>query len=160
MKRVCIYPGSFDPITNGHLNLIERTAGLFDEMIVAVLHNPSKKGLFSVRERVALIEQCCGAFDNVRADSFEGLLVEYVKQYENPVLLRGIRDYTDYANEIKMANLNARLCPGLETLFLPAKPELIAVSSSAVKEILSFDGNINDLVPQPVERALRARLSK
>lgn len=155
MIKTCVFPGSFDPITNGHLDLINRAAKLFDEVIVAVLCNPSKHTLFSKQERVNMIEQCCKDIPNTRVECFDGLLVEYAKRYEHVIILRGIRDYSDWVSESKMALLNTTLGAGLETLFLPSKPELSAVSSSAVKEIASFHGDVSGFVPMHIVKALQ-----
>ncbi len=153
-----IYPGSFDPITNGHLDVIERGSRLFDRLIVSVLHNESKSPLFSVSDRVAMLQEAVAPFPNVEVDSFHGLLADYALKREATVILRGIRAISDYENELQMALMNRRLQPGLETVFLLAGEAFSFISSRLVKEVISLGGNIAGLVPPIVEERLRIRL--
>ena len=153
-----LYPGSFDPITNGHLDVIERGSRLFDRLIVSVLHNESKSPLFSVSDRVAMLQEAVAPFPNVEVDSFHGLLADYALKREATVILRGIRAISDYENELQMALMNRRLQPGLETVFLLAGEAFSFISSRLVKEVISLGGNIAGLVPPIVEERLRIRL--
>jgi pantetheine-phosphate adenylyltransferase len=153
-----IYPGSFDPITNGHLDVIERGSRLFDRLIVSVLRNESKSPLFTVPERVEMLAESAGRFENVEVDSFHGLLADYAIRRQASVILRGIRAISDYENELQMALMNRRLQPGLETVFLLAGEAFSFISSRLVKEVIGLGGNIAGLVPPPVERRLRERL--
>lgn len=144
---IAIYPGSFDPITLGHLDLIKRSSTLFERVIVAVLKNPHKKPLFSIEKRVAQIKQCTHSLKNVEVDSFTGLTVEYAKQKKAGVLLRGLRVMSDFEQELQMAHINKTLENSLETVFLATNTELSFISSSVVKEIAKFNGVIDHLVP-------------
>ncbi len=157
-RAVAIYPGTFDPITSGHLDLIERGSRLFDRLIVAVLGNQQKQPLFSVDERKDMLEEVVGAFPNVEVDSFNGLLVDYARQKNATVLLRGIRAISDYEFELQMALMNRRLAPQIETVFMMSAESYSFISSRLVKEIFSLGGDIAGLVPPPVEQRLRARL--
>ncbi|MGK7938086.1 MAG: pantetheine-phosphate adenylyltransferase [Xenococcaceae cyanobacterium] len=144
---IAIYPGSFDPITFGHLDIIDRGAQLFDSVIVAVLSNPSKKPLFSVEKRVEQIRYCTRHLPNVQVDYFSGLTVEYAKLREAKVLLRGLRVLSDFEKELQMAHTNSTLWDEIETVFLATAKEYSFLSSSVVKEIAQFDGAIDHLVP-------------
>jgi pantetheine-phosphate adenylyltransferase len=155
---VAIYPGSFDPITNGHLDVIERGSRLFDRLIVSVLRNQSKEPLFTVEERIDMLRETVSPFDNVEVDSFGGLLADYAMRREAGAILRGIRAISDYENELQMALMNRRLQPGLETVFLLAGEAFSFISSRLVKEVISLGGNISGLVPPLVEKRLRARM--
>jgi pantetheine-phosphate adenylyltransferase len=157
---VAIYPGSFDPITNGHLDVIERGSRLFDRLIVSVLRNQSKAPLFSVEERIDMLRETVSPFDNVEVDSFGGLLADYAMRREAGAILRGIRAISDYENELQMALMNRRLQPGLETVFLLAGEAFSFISSRLVKEVISLGGNISGLVPPLVEKRLRARIDE
>ncbi len=157
--RRAIYPGSFDPITNGHLDLIERAARLFDEVIVAVLINPAKTPLFTVQERVEIIREVVRS-PHVRVDTFDGLLVEYARRVGAQVIIRGIRAISDYEYEFQMALMNRRLDPTIETIFMmPAEPYTY-LSSRLVKEVCGLGGDITGLVPPIVERKMKERLSE
>ena len=149
-KKVCVYPGSFDPITNGHLDIIQRAASIFDEVIVAVLHNPAKIGRFPVERRLEMITKACAHLPNVHCDCFGGLLVDYMKQSGAKVILRGLRAVTDFENEFQMAQLNHQLASDVETLFLMTSPEHAYLSSSAVREIGMFGGDIAPFVPSAI----------
>lgn len=144
---VCVFPGSFDPVTKGHLDLIERASRLFDEVIVAVLYNPAKTGLFPTEERIGLLRKACKHLDNVRFDSFDGLLVDFMRNCGARVVIRGLRSTADFESEFQMAQLNHQMEPEVETLFMPTAPEYAHVSSSAVREIGSFGGDISPFVP-------------
>lgn len=143
---IAIYPGSFDPITLGHIDIIERGAKLFDKVIVAVLSNPSKNPLFTVDKRLKQISQCTEHIKNVEVDSFAGLTVEYAKQYRAGVLLRGLRVLSDFEKELQMAHTNKTLNSEIETVFLATTTEYSFLSSSMVKEIAQFGGSIDHLV--------------
>ncbi len=148
---IAIYPGSFDPITLGHLDIIERGSRLFDKIIVAVLCNPSKQSLFPVEKRLEQIQRCTQHLPNVGVDSFNGLTVEYAKQQQAKVLLRGLRVLSDFEKELQMAHTNQTLWDGIETVFLATAKEYSFLSSSIVKEIARFGGNVEHLVPDVIE---------
>lgn len=155
---VAIYPGSFDPITNGHLDLIQRGSALFDKLVVAILRNDGKEALFSVEERVEMLREVVKGFPNVEVGSFDGLLVEYASQCGASVILRGIRAVSDYEYELQMALMNRRLGPDIETVFLMASEAHSFLSSKLVKEVIRLGGKINGLVPPSIEGKLRKRL--
>src|SRR5271156_6269379 len=155
---IAIYPGSFDPITSGHLDLIERGARLFDLLIVSILRNETKEPLFSVEERMEMLCDAIGHLSNVEVDCFNGLLVHYAASKEATVLLRGIRAVSDYEYELQMAHMNRRLAPGIETVCLMAREAHSFISSRLVKEVIALGGNIGGLVPPSVEQRLHERL--
>ena len=155
---VGVYPGSFDPITNGHLDLIQRGARITDRLIVAVLGNEQKEPLFSVEERLEMLAEVVRGMPNVEVDSFDGLLVDYAKRRGASVILRGIRAISDYEYELQMALMNRRLAPEIETVFMMAGEAYSFISSRIVKEVISLGGNITDLVPPSVEARLRQRI--
>ena len=155
---VGVYPGSFDPITNGHLDLILRGSHIVDRLIVAVLRNEHKKPLFSVSERVEMLQSVVQGIPNVDVDSFEGLLVDYTARQGATVILRGIRAISDYEYELQMALMNRRLAPDIETVFMMAGEAYSFISSRIVKEVIRLGGNIGGLVPPSVEQRLRQRL--
>ena len=157
--RRAIYPGSFDPLTNGHLDIIERSARLFDEVVVALLVNQAKQSLFSVEERVGLIEDVAGS-DRVRVDTFDGLLVHYAVRQQATAIIRGIRAVSDYEYELQMALMNRRLEPSVETVFLMSTEAYSFVSSRLVKEVASLGGTVSGLVPPLVEAKLAERFPK
>ena len=157
-KVVAIYPGSFDPITNGHLDLIERGSALFDKLIVAILRNEEKQALFTVEERTEMLNEVIRCFSNVEVASFDGLLVDYAAERGASVLLRGIRAISDYEYELQMALMNRRLRPEIETVFLMAGEAHSFISSRLVKEVIRLGGNISGLVPPSVEGRLRKRV--
>ncbi len=157
-RVVAIYPGSFDPITNGHLDLIERGAAFFDKLIVSILRNDEKEALFSVEERMEMLNEVVGGFSNVEVGSFDGLLVDYAAQSGASVILRGIRAVSDYEYELQMALMNRRLRPEIETVFVMAGEAHSFVSSRLVKEVIRLRGNISGLVPPSVEGRLRKRV--
>ncbi|NEE03634.1 pantetheine-phosphate adenylyltransferase [Phytoactinopolyspora halotolerans] len=154
--RRCVCPGSFDPVTNGHLDVIERAAGVFDEVVVAVLVNVAKKGLFDPDERIDILQDACAHLPNVRIASFGGLLVDFARQNDASVVIRGLRAMTDFEHELSMAQMNHRLS-GLETFFVATNPEYSYLSSSLVKEVASYGGDVSGLVPKQVEERLRRR---
>ncbi|HZL55954.1 MAG TPA: pantetheine-phosphate adenylyltransferase [Bryobacteraceae bacterium] len=156
-RVVAIYPGSFDPITNGHLDVIERGSRLFERLIVSVLQNESKAPLFTVGQRVEMLRETVRPFANVEIDSFNGLLADYAIAQKAGAILRGIRAISDYENELQMALMNRRLQPGLETVFLLAGEAFSFISSRLVKEVIGLGGDITGLVPPLVERRLRER---
>ena len=151
----CIYPGSFDPITLGHLELVERASRLFDQVVVAVLVNPAKKGFLPMEKRLELIRQATLHLGNVTVDSFGGLLADYVAKVEGDVILRGVRSLGDCIGEIPAAQCNRRLNEKAETLMMVSSPEMSDLSSSAVREIFSFGGDVSSFVPECVLRELK-----
>ena len=159
-RITAIYPGSFDPITCGHLDLIARGSRLVDRLIVAILRNESKQPLFSVEERAEMLQQVVKPYANVEVGTFDGLTVAYAAERGATVILRGIRAISDYEYELQMALMNRRLQPGIETVFLMAAETYSFVSSKLVKQVASLGGNITGLVPPMVEERLRERLVK
>ena len=157
--RRAVYPGSFDPVTNGHLDVIERAARLYDEVIVAIAHNETKTGLFSFEERVALLEEVVAHRANVRVTQFSGLLVDYARQSQAQVIIRGLRAVSDFEYEFQMALMNRKLDDNVETMFLMPKEEYTYLSSRLVKEIARLGGNIDVFVPDCIARALREKFS-
>ncbi len=152
-----IYPGSFDPLTNGHLDLIERGSKIFDELIVGILRNAEKDPLFTVTERLDMLNQMVKRFDNVRVESFEGLLVDYAMQKNAKAVLRGIRAISDYEYELQMALMNRKLQPHLETVFMMPAEAYSYLSSRLVKEVFRLGGSVRGLVPELVEERLREK---
>lgn len=156
-KCIAIYPGSFDPVTYGHLDIIERASRLFDELIVAVAVNPAKRPLFSVEEREAMLKESCAHLPNVRVDHFDTLLVDYARRQGAQVIIRGLRVVSDFEFELQMAHLNREQAPEVETVFIMTNVQYSYLSSSVVKEIASFGGDIRGFVPEPVWTRLLAR---
>lgn len=156
-RAVC--PGSFDPITLGHLDIIGRTAGLFDELVVAVLINPDKRGLFSLDERLDLLRQTTAEWPNVVVDSFQGLLVDYCRDRGIGAIVKGIRAVSDFDYELQMAQMNKGLT-GVDTFFLPTNPEFSFLSSSLVKQVAQYGGDVSRLLPPLVNEALQAKLRR
>ena len=146
-EGLCVYPGSFDPVTLGHVDLIERASKLFPEVVVAILNNPDKQGLFPIEKRAEMLSKAIAHLPNVRIDSFGGLLVDYMRKIDAEMVLRGLRAVTDFENEFQMAQINRQIAPGIETLFLMTSPNYAYISSSAVRQIASFGGDISTLVP-------------
>jgi pantetheine-phosphate adenylyltransferase len=151
-----VVPGSFDPIHSGHLDIVERVASRFDRVVVAVLENPRKEGLFTIEERIALITEVTDGLDNVQVDRFQGLLVDFCAAQGLDIIVKGLRAVSDFEYEIQMAQMNQRM-GGVETLFLPTSPEHSYLSSSLIKEIARWEGPLTGTVPPPVEVALRTR---
>ncbi len=159
MKRIkAIYPGSFDPPTNGHLDLIERGSKIFDELVVAILRNPEKDPLFSVPDRRKMLEAMTAGLENVSVDTFDGLTVDYALRVEASVLLRGIRAISDYEYELQMALMNRKLQPGLETIFMMPAEKYSYLSSRLVREVAQLGGSIDCLVPELVAQKLREKM--
>ncbi len=156
-KIVAIYPGSFDPPTNGHLDLIERGSKIFDELVVAILRNPEKGPLFSLPERRLMLEAMTEGFKNVRVDTFDGLTVEYAAKVKADAVLRGIRAISDYEYELQMALMNRKLHPELETIFMMPAEQYSYLSSRLVREIAQLGGSVKDLVPELVEQRLKEK---
>jgi pantetheine-phosphate adenylyltransferase len=158
--RIAVYPGSFDPVTFGHLDIIRRSAKHFDRVIVAVLNNTTKSPLFSVQERKDLLAEVTRDLPNVEIDSFRDLLVRYMRSRQAQVIIRGIRSVTDFEYELQMASTNRQLDEGIETIFMMTNPKYSYLSSSIVKEIAKFNGPVQDLVPPAVEVALQRKYVK
>ncbi|MGI8774373.1 MAG: pantetheine-phosphate adenylyltransferase [Actinomycetota bacterium] len=156
MARV-LCPGSFDPPTNGHVDVVERAARLFEGVVVAVIANPTKEPLFSLEKRKELLAESLAHLDNVQIDSFDGLLVEFAAQHEVNVIVKGLRAVSDFEYELQMAQMNTALSPGLDTMFVTAKPSWAFLSSSLVKQVARHGGNIEGLVPPGVATALKER---
>lgn len=157
--RRALYPGSFDPVTNGHLDVIERARKLFDEVIVAVAHNDEKQPLFSLQERLDLLRESLGKMDNVRIAQFQGLLVEFARAQEARAVIRGLRAVSDFEFEFQMALMNRKLDDAVETIFLMPKEEYTYLSSRIVKEIASLGGDVSSFVPDCVAKALNTKLN-
>jgi pantetheine-phosphate adenylyltransferase len=157
VKRI-VCPGSFDPITFGHLDIIERASTLFDEVVIAVLVNQTKKTLFTVDERLAMIAEVTAQYSNVRVDSWSGLLVDYCETHDVKAIVKGLRAVTDFDYELQMSQINLQL-KGVETLFMSTAPEHSFVSSSLVKEIATFGGDVSPYVPASIIEKLTARLA-
>ena len=157
-KVIAIYPGSFDPLTNGHLDLIERGSKIFDELIVAILRNPEKLALFSLAERKEMMTVMTERWENVRVDTFDGLMVDYAVRVKASAVLRGIRAISDYEYELQMALMNRKLSPNLETVFMMPAEAYSYLSSRLVREIAQLGGNVDGLVPELVQRRLREKM--
>ncbi len=155
-----IYPGSFDPVTNGHLDIIERSAQIADELIVGVLNNKAKTPLFSVEERVKMLKDVTKHLENVKVIPFEGLLVEFAKQVNAKAVVRGLRAITDFEYELQMAQTNHKLEPDVETLFLTTSLEYSFLSSTTVKEVASFDGDISQFVPESIAKYVKEKIEE
>ncbi|MDD5711339.1 MAG: pantetheine-phosphate adenylyltransferase [Smithellaceae bacterium] len=160
MKKIAVYPGSFDPITNGHLDLIKRGLRIFDELIVLVAFNPSKASLFTVDERIELIKQSVNGNGRVRVDSFSGLLVDYVKESNANVILRGLRALSDFEYEFQMALINRRLNRDVETVFLMTGYKWFYTSSNIIKEAAGLGGSVKGLVPDIVYQKLQEKYNR
>lgn len=156
MKKIAIYPGTFDPVTNGHLDLIKRASLLFDKVIVAVAKSGGKNPLFNIEQRVELVEQVTIDIKNVQVCSFSGLLVELAKEKKAKILLRGLRSVADFEYELQLANINRNLNPEVESLFLTPPEQFSSISSSLIREVASLGGDISQFVPLEVQKALVA----
>ena len=159
-ERSVVYAGTFDPITNGHIDVIKRALKMFDSVIVAVTTNPKKKLLFSVEERVRLARESLKGLNGAVAESFSGLLVDYLKKKNAHTILRGLRELSDFEHEFQQALMNRRLYPECDTVFVMTDAKYFYVNSSVVKEIASLGGSVNGFVPKPVEAALRKKFHK
>ncbi|MFT9494565.1 pantetheine-phosphate adenylyltransferase [Anaerosolibacter sp.] len=157
--RIAVYPGSFDPVTNGHLDIIKRSSRLFDKVIVAVLHNASKTPLFTVEEKMDLLSQVTSDITNVEIDSFSGLLADYVMENKISSIVKGLRAVSDFEYELQMALMNRKLNPDVETIFMMTSGEYSYLSSSIVKEVFKFNGCIKGLVPDEVIDAMKKKVS-
>jgi pantetheine-phosphate adenylyltransferase len=157
--RRAVCPGSFDPVTHGHLDIIARAAGLFDEVVVAVLVNKNKRSLFSVEERIAMLTEVTEPWSNVSIGSFHGLLVDFCREHDIRAIVKGLRAVTDFDYELQMAQMNQRLS-GVDTLFMSTSPEYSFVSSSLVKEVATYGGDVAHLLPPVVHRQLVERIAE
>ena len=160
MSVKALYPGTFDPPTNGHVDLIQRGSKLFEHLTVAILKNPIKNPLFTVHERIEMLKESTSALGNVSVTSFDGLMVEFARQQGATAVLRGIRAISDYEHEFQMALMNRRLAPEVETVFLQPAGRYSFVSSRMLKEVFSFGGDVSGLVPPNVLKRLKARIAK
>lgn len=158
--RIAVYPGSFDPVTAGHEDIIRRASALFDRVIVAVMHNPAKRGCFTADERVALLEKVVAPMGNVTAAKWDGMLVDFVRREGACAVVRGLRQVSDFEIEMSMAQINAQLLPGMETVFLMTRPEHGCVSSSVVREVASFGGDVSAFVPDCIAQDVAAHFQK
>ncbi|UFU00921.1 pantetheine-phosphate adenylyltransferase [Radiobacillus kanasensis] len=160
MTKLAICPGSFDPITYGHLDIIQRGAKIFDHVIVAVFNNQAKAPLFSVEERSTLIEEVTADFDNVTVDTCDGLLMDYAKEKNAQAILRGLRAVSDFEYEMQITSMNRKLNEDIETFFMMTNNQYSFLSSSVVKEVAKYHANVSDLVPEVVEQALIRKFTK
>ncbi len=158
MKRIAVYPGSFDPVTNGHLDLVERGRRHFDRLIIAILSNEEKEPVFSLEERIGLLREAVAVWPDVEVSAFDGLLVDYARRIGASVILRGVRAVSDFELEMQMAMMNRKLAPELETVFLMPNEVYSFVSSRLVREVARLGGEVSGLVPKSVAQALRRRL--
>lgn len=157
MKKIAIYPGTFDPITNGHLDLVKRGLMIFDEVIIAVAPSHRKQPLFPLKERLKMIRSAIKRFKRVKAEAFNGLLIEYVSEKRGVAILRGLRAVSDFEYELQMAHMNRRLDTNIETVFMMPSEEYSFLTSSIIKEIASYGGSVKGLVTKEVEKALRKK---
>lgn len=157
--KIAIYPGSFDPVTNGHLDIIKRSSSFFDELVVAVLVNGSKSPMFSLEERVEMLEEVTKQYENVRISFFEGLLVDFARKQGANIIVRGLRAITDFEHELQMAQTNRILAPSLDTVFLTAGLEYSYLSSSIVKEVALLNGDISQFVPEHVIKRIHEKIN-
>ncbi|EGR0313462.1 pantetheine-phosphate adenylyltransferase [Vibrio parahaemolyticus] len=158
MNKKVIYPGTFDPITNGHLDLIERTTKMFDSVTIGVAASPSKNTMFSLDERVDLVHQCCQHLSNVNVVGFSGLLVDFAKEQQASILIRGLRTTMDFEYEFGLTSMYRKLLPGLESIFLTPSEEFAFLSSTIVREVAIHGGNVAQFVPNPVNTAILEKL--
>src|SRR3990167_1000591 len=158
--KTAVYPGSFDPVTNGHIDVIERALKIFDKVIVAVGDNPGKKPLFRTKERIEMLKESTKNLKNIEIDSFSGLLLDYVKSKNSKIIIRGLRAVSDFEFEFQRALLNRVVDDKIETVFIMTKEHYVYLNSSIVKEIAMFNGSVNGLVPKIVEKKLKEKLNK
>lgn len=156
--KVAVYPGSFDPVTLGHLDIIERSSKIFDKVIVAVMYNRNKRPMFDVDERVTLLELATKHIENVIIDKHEGLLTDYLKQNNVRILVKGLRAISDFESEFQMASVNQKLCSEIETIFIMTRTDYMYLSSSIVKEVASFGGDITNFVTPEVRKAIELKV--
>lgn len=154
-ETIAVYPGSFDPVTFGHLDILARGLALFDKVIIAIAYNISKQGLFNFEERKELIQQSINGNSNVIVDSFDGLLIDYVKKVNAQFVIRGLRAMSDFEYEFQMASINRTLNPGMDTLFMMTSKDYFFISSRTIKEVAEFGGSVSQFVPRPVEKRLK-----
>ncbi|MBP3952145.1 pantetheine-phosphate adenylyltransferase [Bacillus suaedae] len=159
MPSIAVCPGSFDPVTHGHIDIITRAASVFDQVIVAVLHNRNKKPLFSVEERIELLKQVTSHLPEVKIDSFNGLLIEYMKENNAKTIIRGLRAVSDFEYEMQAASINKKLGPEIETFFMMTNNNYSYLSSSIVKEVAKYDADVSGLVPEVVAEALKKKFN-
>jgi len=160
LKKIAVFPGSFDPITNGHIDIIERCNQLFDKIIIAIAFNPEKRGLFTLKERLEMIRTIYGGHENIIIDSFEGLLMDYARRVGAGIIIRGLRAISDFEYEFQMALMNRRLDDKIETIFMMPHEKYSYVSSRLIKEVFQLGGSIQGLVPPIVEKNLREKFAK
>ena len=158
--KIAVYPGSFDPVTLGHLDIIKRTASMFDKVIIGVLNNRAKSPLFTARERVELLEEVTGDIPNVEVQAFHGLLIDFVRQNDAKVIVRGLRAITDFEYELQMAQTNRVLAPDVDTVFLTTSLEYAYVSSTIMKEVARFGGDLSNFAPPEIITTLRMKLQQ
>lgn len=158
--RTAIYPGTFDPMTNGHVSIIKRGLEIFDKLIIAILYNPNKEPLFTIEERIAMINEVLADTPNVEVDTFDGLLVDYAISKESNVILRGLRALSDFEYEFQLALMNRKLCRDVQSIFLMTDYKWFYISSTIVKEAASLGGDINGLVPDIVEQKLKEKFKR
>lgn len=156
-NHIAIYPGTFDPFTRGHMNLVDRSLRIFDEVIVALAPSIRKQPLFSVEERIGMMRKSLEGYDRIRIDVFDSLLVQYVESKGGVAIIRGLRAVSDFEYELQMALMNRRMNPRIETVFMMPSEEYSFLTATIVKEIASFGGPVHDLVPEPVEKELRLK---
>lgn len=156
--KTAIYPGSFDPITKGHLDVLKRAAGIFDKVIIAVLVNSAKKSFLPIEDRLELIRRSCADLENVEVDSFDGLTIDYARQKGANILIRGLRAVSDFEYEMQLSQTNSALAPNINTVFLITKPKYNFISSSSVKEIAQMKGDVSQFVPPPVAEYLKEKI--
>lgn len=160
MKHIAVYPGTFDPVTNGHIDLVERSLRIFDEVVVAIAENPKKTPLFNLEERIAMFKAVTARFQNVLIEGFDGLLVDYVRKKNAVAIIRGLRAVSDFEYEMQMALMNRRLDHNIETVFMMPNEAYSFITSTIVKEAASYGGDVSSLVPQAVVEKLRKKYGK
>lgn len=156
--KTAVYPGSFDPVTKGHLDVIERACKIFDHVIVTVMYNRSKNPFFSPEERVMLLKETVSHLENVTIDLHEGLLIDFLKKHDVHILVKGLRAISDFESEFQMASVNQKMMPDLETVFIMTRTEFMYLSSSIVKEVSSFNGDISHFVTEKVKKAIEEKM--